>query len=118
MFSFINLLISQGCPGVPQGTGEGAPPLGACGQDGFTSLIFIVLIFAIFYFLFIRPSQQKQKEHQLMVNTLSKGDKVVTQGGIHGKVVEIKEKTLKLKIDNNTEMEIERNMVARIVKRL
>ncbi len=116
MFSFINLLLSQGCPGLPQGTG-GAPPAGACGQDGFTSLIFIALIFFIFYFLFIRPSQQKQRQHQQMLKSLDKGDKIVTQGGIHGKVVAIKANTLKLKVDTNTEVEIEKNMVASVLKR-
>lgn len=116
MFSFINLLLSQGCPGLPQGTGE-TPPAGACGQGGFTSLIFIALIFFIFYFLFIRPSQQKQREHQEMIKSLSKGDKVVTQGGIHGKIVTIKTNTLKVKVDNNTELEIEKNMVTRITRK-
>jgi preprotein translocase subunit YajC len=116
MINFINFLLSQGCFPAPQGTGE-TPPAGACGQDGFTSLIFIALIFFIFYFLFIRPSQQKQREHQELINLLAKGDKIVTQGGIHGKVVEIKTNTVKLKVDSNTELEIEKNMVAKVVKK-
>lgn len=115
MISFINLLLAQGCP-IPQGTG-GTPSFGACGQDGFTSLIFIALIFFIFYFLFIRPSQKKQRDHQEMIKTLSKGDKIVTQGGIHGKIVTIKTNTFKLKVDGNTEIEIEKNMIARVIKR-
>lgn len=116
MINFFNLLLSQGCFPAPQGTG-GTPPTGACGQDGFTSLIFIALIFFIFYFLFIRPSQQKQREHQELVKSLSKGDKIVTQGGIHGKIVIIKANTIKLKVDTNTEIEIEKNMIAKVVKK-
>jgi len=116
MINFINFLLSQGCFPAPQGTGE-TPPAGACGQDGFTSLIFIALIFFIFYFLFIRPSQQKQREHQELIKSLTKGDKIVTQGGIHGKIVEIKANTIKLKVDSNTEIEIEKNMIAQVVKK-
>ena len=117
MISFISLLLSQGCFGLPQGIGGEAPSVGACGEGGFTSLIFIALIFFIFYFLFIRPSQQKQKEHKWMIKSLSKGDKIVTQGGIHGKIVTIKTNTLKLKVDNNTEIELEKNMISRVVRK-
>ena len=75
---------------------------------------FIVLIFVIFYFLFIRPSQQKQKEHQEMIKSMSKGDRIVTQGGIHGKVTMIKENSIKIKVDSDTEMELDKNMIGRI----
>ena len=52
-----------------------------------------------------------------MMGSLSKGDKVVTQGGIHGKIVTIKTNTLKLKVDNNTEIELEKNMISRVVRK-
>ena len=74
----------------------------------------LVLIFIIFYFLLIRPQKQKEKEHQLLLMNIKANDKVVTLGGIHGTVVNVKEKTLILRIDENVKMEIEKNSVAYI----
>jgi len=76
----------------------------------------LVLIFIIFYFLLIRPQKQKEKEHQKMLTSIDKNDAVVTLGGIHGTVVNVKEKTLILRIDENVKMEIEKNSVAYIKK--
>lgn len=74
----------------------------------------LVLIFVIFYFLLIRPQKQKEKEHQKMLANVNKNDEIVTLGGIHGTVVNVKEKTLTLRIDDNVKMEIEKNSVAYI----
>jgi len=79
-------------------------------------LLPLALIFVIFYFLLIRPQKQKEKEHQKMLEGISKNDEVVTSGGIHGTVVNVKEKTLTLRIDENVKMEIEKNSVAYIKK--
>ncbi len=76
----------------------------------------LALIFIIFYFLLIRPQKQKEKEHQKMLTGINKNDEVVTLGGIHGTVVNVKEKTLTLRIDENVKMEIEKNSVAYIKK--
>ncbi|MDD3274962.1 MAG: preprotein translocase subunit YajC, partial [Candidatus Omnitrophica bacterium] len=57
-------------------------------------LLPLALIFAIFYFLIIRPQKQKEKEHQKMLSALNKNDEVVTMAGIHGTIVNLKEKTL------------------------
>ena len=76
----------------------------------------LVLIFIIFYFLLIRPQKQKEKEHQKMLSGIAKNDEVVTLGGIHGTIVNVKEKTLILRIDENVKMEIEKNSVAYIKK--
>jgi preprotein translocase subunit YajC len=74
----------------------------------------LVLIFVIFYFLLIRPQKQKEKEHQKMIAGINKNDEIVTLGGIHGTVVNVKEKTLILRIDENVKMEIDKNSVAYI----
>ncbi|MCK9430121.1 MAG: preprotein translocase subunit YajC [Candidatus Omnitrophica bacterium] len=74
----------------------------------------LVLIFAIFYFLLIRPQKQKEKEHQKMLAGVNKNDEIVTLGGIHGTVVNVKEKTITLRIDENVKMEIEKSSVAYI----
>ncbi len=76
----------------------------------------LVLIFIIFYFLLIRPQKQKEKEHQKMLGGIDKNDEVVTLGGIHGTIVNVKEKTLILRIDENVKMEIEKNSIAYIKK--
>ncbi|MFH0918281.1 MAG: preprotein translocase subunit YajC [Candidatus Omnitrophota bacterium] len=79
-------------------------------------LVQFALIGIIFYFLLIRPQKQKDKEHQKMLASIDKNDEVVTLGGIHGTVVNVKEKTLILRIDENVKMEIERSSIAYIKK--
>ncbi|MDD5560509.1 MAG: preprotein translocase subunit YajC [Candidatus Omnitrophica bacterium] len=76
----------------------------------------LALIFIIFYFLLIRPQKQKEKEHQKMLAGISKNDEVVTLGGIHGTVVNVKDRTLILRIDENVKIEIEKNNIAYIKK--
>jgi preprotein translocase subunit YajC len=76
----------------------------------------LALIFIIFYFLLIRPQKQKEKEHQKMIEGVNKNDEIVTLGGIHGTVVNIKEKTVILRIDENVKMEIEKSSIAYIKK--
>ncbi len=74
----------------------------------------LILIFVIFYFLLIRPQKTKEKEHQKMLVNLKKNDEVVTSSGIHGTIVNIKDKTVILRIDDNVKMEIEKNCIAYI----
>jgi preprotein translocase subunit YajC len=69
----------------------------------------LILIFAIMYFLLIRPQQKKMKEHQNMVSALRRGDQVVTQGGIIGKVAKVKD-------DNELEIEIAEGVKIRVVR--
>ena len=76
----------------------------------------LVLIFIIFYFLLIRPQKQKEKEHQKMIEGIDKNDEVVTLSGIHATVVNVKEKTLILRIDENVKMEVEKSSIAYIKK--
>jgi preprotein translocase subunit YajC len=72
----------------------------------------LLLIFIIFYFLVIRPQKQKEKDHQKMLSALNKNDEVVTFGGIYGTIVNVKEKTLILRIDENVKIEIEKNSIS------
>jgi preprotein translocase subunit YajC len=72
----------------------------------------LIFIFIIFYFLLIRPQKTKDKEHQKMLSNLNKNDEVVTSSGIHGTIVNVKDKTLILRIDDNVKIEIEKNCVA------
>lgn len=74
-----------------------------------TSLMPMILIFAIMYFLLIRPQQKKMKEHQAMVAALRRGDQVVTQGGVIGKVTKVKD-------EREVEVEIAPGVHARVVR--
>jgi len=91
------------------GTRPGSP--GAAG-GGLTALMPLILIFVIFYFLLIRPQQKKQREHRQMLDRLSKGDKVVTSGGIHGTIDKIKENTVILKIADNMRIVVTKSAIA------
>jgi preprotein translocase subunit YajC len=77
--------------------------------SGFLSTIGLILIFAIMYFLLIRPQQKKVKEHQAMVGAVRRGDQVVTQGGLIGKVTKVKE-------DNELEVEVADGVKVRVVQ--
>ena len=77
--------------------------------SGIGGFLPIILIFAIMYFLMIRPQQKKMKEHRLMVSALRRGDQVVTQGGLIGKVTKVKE-------EDEVEVEISKDVRVRVVK--
>ncbi len=78
-------------------------------DNAIAQFIPLILIFAIMYFLLIRPQQKKMKDHQAMVEGLRRGDQVVTQGGIVGKVVKVKE-------GNEIEVEIAEGVKVRVIK--
>lgn len=78
-------------------------------MEAFAQFVPLILIFAIMYFLLIRPQQKKVKEHQAMVAALRRGDQVVTQGGILGKVVKVKD-------DGELELEIAEGVKVRVIQ--
>ena len=80
-------------------------------DGGYYSLIMIALIFVVFWLFFIRPQNKKQKEEQKFREALQKGDDVVTAGGIHGKIVDVKETTVLLSVDTNVKIEVEKSMI-------
>ncbi|MFA6350258.1 MAG: preprotein translocase subunit YajC [Candidatus Omnitrophota bacterium] len=79
-------------------------------------LVPLLFIFVIFYFLLIRPQKQKEREHVKMLKALNKNDEIVTTGGIHGTIVNVKDRSLVIRIDENVKMEIEKNCVAFVKK--
>ena len=81
-----------------------------------STIIMFALIFLIFYFLIIRPQQKRVKEHQKLIASLKKGDKVVTSGGIHGKIVGLDDKTVLLEVDDGVKIKFEKTAVAAITK--
>ncbi len=76
----------------------------------------IALIFIVFYFMLIRPQKLKEKEHQKMLSALNKNDEVVTSSGIHATVVNVKDKTVTLRIDENVKIEVEKSCIAFVKK--
>jgi preprotein translocase subunit YajC len=94
-----------------------APPSGggqAGIQDMVSSFLPLIVIFAIFYFLLIRPQQKKAAEHKDMLGAIKKGDKVVTNGGIYGLVEKVGDKTITLKIAENVKVKFEKGYIASI----
>ncbi len=83
----------------------------------FIQLVPMVLIFGIFYFLVIRPEKQKQKNHQELLKNLRKNDEVLTSAGIHGIVVNVKDKTVVLRLDENVRVEFEKEAVTSVIKK-
>lgn len=79
-----------------------------------STLMLPAMLFAIFYFLLIRPAKQKQKQHQQMIQELKAGDKVVTTGGIHGTVVGIADQIVQVRIADQVKIEISKQAVAAV----
>ena len=94
------------------GQGGGATGQGA---GGFSSLIPIILMFVIFYFLLIRPQQKKSKEHREMINRLKKGDRIITSGGLHGRITAVNETTMTVEIADKVRVKIARANVAQLL---
>ena len=78
-----------------------------------SSLIFIVLLIVVFWLFFIRPQSKKAKEEQKFRDSLQKGDRVVTIGGFHGKIVEVKDTTVVISLAPNTEVEVEKTALVK-----
>lgn len=92
------------------------PPAGGQGGDSGSGMIMTLVMFGaiilIMYFLMIRPQQKRQKEHQKMLNELHKGDKVITNAGIHGTISDIDGNTFVLQIADNVKITVEKSAVA------
>ena len=101
--SDVLILAQAAAPGAPQ-------------QNLLVSMMPLVFIFIIFYFLLIRPQQKKQKDHEKLVQAVKTGDQVVTSAGIHGTVSNVKDKTVIIKIADNVKVEFDRSAIAVVEK--
>ena len=86
------------------------------GAGGFTGFIPLILMFVIFYFLLIRPQQKRSKEHRQMVSNLKKGDRIVTSGGIHGRITGLDDTTLTVEIADKVRVKVARGNVSTMVQ--
>lgn len=86
--------------------------LQATGNPAMSNLFMIGMIVIVFYFFMIRPQMKKAKLEKQFKESIGKGDKVVTIGGVHGKIVEVADKTFLLEIDNNVRIKIEKSAIS------
>jgi preprotein translocase subunit YajC len=82
------------------------------------NLLPLFFIFIVFYFLLIRPQKLKDKEHKEMLGKLTKNDEIITTGGIHGTVINVRDKTVTLRVDDNVKIEIEKNCIVAVAKKV
>lgn len=95
---------------------EDAWAQGAASQsDPWLSMLPLVVIFVVFYFLLIRPQQKRQKEHREMVAALAVGDEIATAGGLLGKVIDVKDNFVKLEIANGVQVLIQRHTIGAVL---
>lgn len=92
-----------------------AVPATAAAGNGFVSLIPLVLLFVVFYFLLIRPQNKRMKEHKQMIEALAKGDEIVTNGGLLGKVTSLGDNFIVIEIALNIEVKIQRQAIAAVM---
>ncbi|MGQ9512929.1 preprotein translocase subunit YajC [Thermodesulfitimonas sp.] len=81
------------------------------------SMLYLVGLFVLFYFLLIRPQQVRQKRHQEMIRNLKVGDRVITAGGIYGSVVKIKEDSVILRVADNVRIEVLKQAIAQVAEK-
>jgi preprotein translocase subunit YajC len=91
---------------APTGGGSGAV---------MTQVVFFAAIFAIFYFLLIRPQQRQKRDRETMLSAVKKGDRVVTTSGLHGTVVGLGEHTVTLKVADQVKLDFDRSALGRVV---
>lgn len=99
MTNLLNILLM-----APQGQGAQ--------QNGWYSFLPLVLIIVVFYFFFIRPQMKRSKDQKKFKESLEKGQKIITIGGIHGRIVEIQDTTVTIEVENNVRLRIEKTAVA------
>ena len=102
----MNIAYAMGMGGA---TGEGA-------SGGFASFIPLILMFVIFYFLLIRPQQKKTKEHRQMIDSLKTGDRIITSGGLHGRITGVSESALTVEIAEKVRVKVNRASVSALMQ--
>lgn len=90
-----------------------AAPAGQGGPNMLTSLLPLLLVFVVFYFFMIKPQMKRQKELTNFRSAIGKGDKIITTGGIYGKVVDVAENVVTIEIANDVKVKVDKNAVLR-----
>ena len=87
----------------------------AAPSGGLISFLPLIVIFALFYFMLIRPQMKRSKEHRKLVAELSKGDEVVTNGGLLGKIIDVSDSFVTLELADNIEIKLQRHAVTNVM---
>jgi preprotein translocase subunit YajC len=103
---FISSAFAQTAPAAAAGGGM---------QDSLMSMLPLVLMFVVLYFVMIRPQMKKQKEHKAMIDAVAKGDEVVTAGGVLGKISKIGDNYLGIEVASGVEIQIQRSAVVQVL---
>jgi len=115
-FLFLSLLWSSSVF-ISSAIAQTAPAASAGGdmQSSLMSMLPLVLMFVVLYFVMIRPQMKKQKEHKAMIDALAKGDEVVTAGGVLGKVSKMGESHVGLEVASGVEIQVQRSAVVQVL---
>ena len=92
-----------------------APAAAPAGGSSLMSMLPLVLMFVVLYFVMIRPQMKKQKEHKAMIDAIAKGDEVVTNGGLLGKITKVGDIYLSLEVANGVEVQCQRGSVIQVL---
>jgi preprotein translocase subunit YajC len=92
-----------------------AAPAATGSESGLLSLLPLVLMFVVLYFIMIRPQMKRQKEHKAMVEALSKGDEIVTAGGLLGRISKLGETYLHIEVANGVELQVQRTSIVQVL---
>jgi preprotein translocase subunit YajC len=103
---FISQAFAQAAP---------APAAGGSAESTLFSLLPLVLMFVVLYFIMIRPQMKKQKEHKAMVEALAKGDEVIIAGGVMGRVAKMGDSYLHVEVSNGVELQVQRASVVQVL---
>lgn len=103
---FISSAFAQTAPAAAAGGGM---------QDSLMSMLPLVLMFVVLYFVMIRPQMKKTKEHRAMIDALAKGDEVATAGGVLGKVIKLSDSYVTLEVATGVEIQIQRSAVVQVL---
>jgi preprotein translocase subunit YajC len=100
---------------ISQAFAQTAPAATGDTQSSLLSLLPLVLMFVVLYFIMIRPQMKRQKEHKAMVEALAKGDEIVTAGGVLGRVSKLGETFLSIEVANGVELQVQRTSVVQVL---
>jgi len=84
-------------------------------QPGFVGFLPLIILFVVFYLFLIRPQMKRQKEHSKLVQSLTKGDEAVTNGGLLGRITEVGSNFVKLEVSENTEVKVQKHAIAQVM---
>jgi preprotein translocase subunit YajC len=101
---------------ISEAFAQAAPPAATGGaESSLLSMLPLVLMFVVLYFVMIRPQMKRQKEHKAMIDALAKGDEVVTAGGLLGKVAKLGESYVHVEVSNGIELQVQRTAVVQVL---